>query len=47
MIMTQILFLQPSRHYQKRKILEIFPRDYFECCIYDEAHHTSADSYKR
>lgn len=24
-----------------------FPKDYFEACIYDEAHHTSAGSYKR
>lgn len=24
-----------------------FPRDYFDACIYDEAHHTSADSYKK
>ena len=31
----------------KTENLEIFPRDYFECCIYDEAHHTSADSYKK
>ena len=27
--------------------LERFPRDYFDACIYDEAHHTSADSYKK
>ena len=27
--------------------LHRFPRNYFECCIYDEAHHTSAGSYKR
>lgn len=27
--------------------LERFARDHFECCIYDEAHHTSADSYKK
>lgn len=31
----------------KTENLERFPRDYFECCIYDEAHHTSADSYKK
>ncbi|MBP3610534.1 MAG: DEAD/DEAH box helicase [Lachnospiraceae bacterium] len=31
----------------KQEHLEKFPRDYFEACIYDEAHHTSADSYKR
>ena len=30
----------------KRENLEKFPRDYFEACIYDEAHHTSAGSYK-
>lgn len=27
--------------------LEKFSQDYFDACIYDEAHHTSADSYKR
>lgn len=27
--------------------LEKFSRDYFNCCIYDEAHHTSAESYKK
>ncbi len=27
--------------------LERFPKDYFDACIYDEAHHTSARSYKR
>lgn len=27
--------------------LERFPKDYFDCCIYDEAHHTSAGSYKK
>ena len=27
--------------------LQRFPKDYFCCCIYDEAHHTSAGSYKR
>lgn len=26
--------------------LEKFPRDYFDACIYDEAHHVSAGSYK-
>lgn len=31
----------------KRENLEKFSRDYFEACIYDEAHHTSAGSYKR
>ena len=31
----------------KQENLERFPRDYFEACIYDEAHHTSAGSYKR
>ncbi len=31
----------------KTENLEKFPRDYFEACIYDEAHHTSAGSYKR
>lgn len=30
----------------KKENLERFARDHFECCIYDEAHHTSADSYK-
>lgn len=24
-----------------------FPKDYFEACIYDEAHHASASSYKK
>lgn len=31
----------------KEENLEKFPRDYFDACIYDEAHHTSAGSYKR
>ncbi len=31
----------------KQENLEKFPRDYFEACIYDEAHHTSAGSYKK
>lgn len=31
----------------KKENLERFLRDHFECCIYDEAHHTSADSYKK
>ena len=31
----------------KRENLEKFSRDYFEACIYDEAHHTSAGSYKK
>lgn len=31
----------------KTENLERFARDHFECCIYDEAHHTSADSYKK
>ncbi len=31
----------------KQENLEKFPRDYFDACIYDEAHHTSAGSYKR
>lgn len=31
----------------KPENLEKFSRDYFEACIYDEAHHTSAGSYKR
>ena len=31
----------------KKENLERFARDHFECCIYDEAHHTSADSYKK
>ena len=31
----------------KRENLEKIPRDYFDACIYDEAHHTSAGSYKR
>ncbi|MBQ6886454.1 MAG: DUF3427 domain-containing protein [Lachnospiraceae bacterium] len=31
----------------KQENLERFPRDYFDACIYDEAHHTSAGSYKR
>lgn len=44
--MMQILFLQQYRHCLKEN-LERFARDHFECCIYDEAHHTSADSYKR
>ncbi|MDE5588668.1 MAG: DEAD/DEAH box helicase [Acetatifactor sp.] len=31
----------------KQENLERFSRDYFDACIYDEAHHTSAESYKR
>ena len=31
----------------KQENLERFPRDYFDACIYDEAHHTSANSYKK
>lgn len=31
----------------KKENLDKFPRDYFDACIYDEAHHTSAGSYKR
>lgn len=31
----------------KQENLEKFSRDYFDACIYDEAHHTSAGSYKR
>lgn len=31
----------------KLENLERFSRDYFDACIYDEAHHTSAGSYKR
>lgn len=31
----------------KQENLERFSRDYFDACIYDEAHHTSADSYKK
>ena len=31
----------------KEDNLERFSRDYFDACIYDEAHHTSADSYQR
>ena len=31
----------------KQENLKKFPRDYFDACIYDEAHHTSAGSYKR
>lgn len=31
----------------KQENLEKFSRDFFEACIYDEAHHTSAASYKR
>ena len=31
----------------KMENLERFPRDYFDACIYDEAHHSSAGSYKR
>ena len=31
----------------KQENLEKFRRDYFDACIYDEAHHTSAGSYKR
>ncbi len=31
----------------KQENLKRFPRDYFDACIYDEAHHTSAGSYKR
>lgn len=31
----------------KKENLDKFPRGYFDACIYDEAHHTSAGSYKR
>ena len=31
----------------KKENLERFPRNYFDACIYDEAHHTSAGSYKK
>lgn len=31
----------------KTENLEMFPKDYFDACIYDEAHHTSAGSYKK
>lgn len=31
----------------KQEHLDKFPRDYFDACIYDEAHHTSAGSYKK
>ncbi len=31
----------------RQENLEKFPRDYFDACIYDEAHHTSANSYKK
>jgi len=31
----------------KLENLSKFPKDYFDACIYDEAHHTSAGSYKR
>lgn len=31
----------------KENNLHRFSKDYFDCCIYDEAHHTSAGSYKR
>lgn len=31
----------------KQENLEAFSKDYFDACIYDEAHHTSAGSYKK
>ena len=31
----------------KEENLLKLPKDYFECCVYDEAHHTAAESYKR
>lgn len=31
----------------RQENLERFPRDYFDACIYDEAHHASANSYKK
>ena len=31
----------------KQENLERFPKNYFDACIYDEAHHTSAGSYKK
>lgn len=31
----------------KQENLDKFSRDYFDACIYDEAHHTSAGSYKK
>ena len=27
--------------------MQHFSKDYFDACIYDEAHHTSANSYKK
>lgn len=31
----------------KDEHLQHFSKDYFDACIYDEAHHTSANSYKK
>lgn len=31
----------------KEENLKKLPPDYFECCVYDEAHHTAANGYKR
>lgn len=31
----------------RQENLEKFSKDYFDACIYDEAHHTSANSYKK
>ena len=31
----------------KYENLNRFPQNYFDACIYDEAHHTSDSSYKR
>ena len=31
----------------KPEVLNSIPKDYFEACIYDEAHHSSANSFKK
>ena len=37
----------PVQTLSKDEHLQHFSKDYFDACIYDEAHHTSANSYKK
>ncbi len=31
----------------RNNLYTAFPKDYFDCCIYDESHHATADSYQK
>ena len=31
----------------RNNLYTAFPKDYFDCCIYDESHHVTADSYQK